>query len=107
LGTLVIMSEVKVPDFNTKEMSCIMCGKPMFYAKENLVHVCLEESHGILCYFEPDSCWFAASENTSLELAKRGIKFHFIPKGILENADLQPEFNCEYKETQKKIQESV
>lgn len=67
----------------------------MFYSEENLVHVCLEQSHGILCYFEPDSCWFAASEQTVVELGKKGLKVHYIPKGVFENANLQ-EFDCEY-----------
>ncbi len=100
-------SNAAIPRFNSKEMNCIVCGKMMFYSEENLVHVCLEEGHGVLCYFEPDSCWFAASERTSIELAKKGVKFHFIPKGVLENADLQPGFKCDYIDTQKKIQESV
>jgi hypothetical protein len=73
-----------------------MCGKKMFYSPENLVQVCLNEEHGILCYFEGDSCWFAASETTAAELARRELKFHFIPKHVFENAGLS-EFECEYK----------
>jgi hypothetical protein len=93
-------SKLETPNFNSKEMKCIICGKEMFYSKENFVHVCLEEGHGVLCYFEPDSCWFAASERTSLELAKKGIKFHYIPKEVFENANLQ-EFKCEYKDNKE------
>ncbi len=92
-----------VPNFNSKMMDCIVCGKKMFYSDENLVHVCLEGGHGVLCYFEPDNCWFAASEETSIYLAKRGVKFHFIPKGVLENANIQSDFKCEYEDVQKKI----
>ena len=90
-----------VPNFNSKEMNCVVCGKRMFYSKENLVHVCLEEAHGVLCFFEPDNCWFAASEKTSLDMAKRGIKFHFIPKQVFENANIQLDFKCEYEDTRK------
>ena len=87
---------MEIPNFNSKDMNCIMCGKKMFYAQENLVHVCLEGQHGTLCFFEPDSCWFAASEITALELGRRGIKFHYIPKEVFENANLQTDFKCDY-----------
>ncbi|HZW55480.1 MAG TPA: hypothetical protein VFF30_04250 [Nitrososphaerales archaeon] len=86
-----------IPAFNSKTMECIMCKEKMFYSEENLVHVCLNEKHGVLCFFEPDSCWFAASENTALELGKLGIKFHFIPKNVFENAGLA-DFKCEYSD---------
>jgi hypothetical protein len=82
-------SQSNLPDFNSKEMNCIFCGKRMFYSEENLVHVCLEESHGTLCYFEPDSCWFAASEEAAMQLGRKGIKFHFIPKTVFENANFE------------------
>jgi hypothetical protein len=72
----------------------------MFYSEENLVHVCLDESHGALCYFEPDSCWFAAKQETALELARRDIKFHFIPPQVFENADLV-QFACDKNESGK------
>jgi uroporphyrinogen-III synthase len=72
----------------------------MFFSSENLVHVCLEQSHGTLCYFEPDKCWFAASEETALELGKRGLKFHFIPKSVFKNANLI-QFACDYKDDKK------
>jgi len=88
----------KIPDLKGKEMDCIECGKKMFYSEENLVHVCLNESHGILCYYVGDSCWFAAKQETALELARRGIKFHFIPPDIFENAGIGPNFECEYSE---------
>lgn len=88
-------SGASLPEFNSKERSCLMCGKTMFYSKENLVHVCLEESHGVLCFFEPDECWFAASEATAQNLATKGVKFHFIPKDVFENAGLK-DFKCEY-----------
>ena len=88
-----------LPEFNSKKMECIMCGERMFYSEENLVHVCLNEAHGVLCYFEPDSCWFAAIENTALELGRKGLKFHFIPKGVFENAGLGADFKCEYSST--------
>jgi len=91
-----------IPDFKSKEMNCIMCSEKMFYSPENLVHVCLNESHGILCYFEPDSCWFAAKESTSLELAKRGIKFHFIPPNIFENVGIGADFKCDYPQEEGK-----
>ena len=91
------------PQFKSKEMDCIVCGKKMFFSEENLVHVCLDEGHGILCYFEPDTCWFAAKEETALVLGKKGIKFHFIPKGVFENAGLgSPEFKCEYGDVSAK-----
>jgi hypothetical protein len=89
--------ESTIPDLKGKEeMNCIMCGEKMFYSEENLVHVCLKETHGVLCYYVGDSCWFAASQDTALELAKRGIKYHFIPASIFENAGIGPDFNCDY-----------
>ncbi len=87
-----------IPAFHSKEMQCIFCGKKMLYSKENLVHVCLDETHGTLCYFEPDACWFAAKESTASELAKKGIKFHFIPASVFENAGLE-EFKCDNSST--------
>jgi hypothetical protein len=87
------LSRQDLPPFNSKELNCIFCGKKMFYSEENLVHVCLEESHGTLCYFEPDKCWFAASEKTAAELEKKGLKFHFIPKNVFENANF--DFKCD------------
>jgi hypothetical protein len=86
------LSDSDLPAFNSKEMDCIFCQKKMFYSEENLVHVCLEESHGTLCYFEPDKCWFAAKEETALKLEKKGLKFHFIPKSVFEDANF--EFKC-------------
>ena len=74
----------------------------MFYSAENLVHVCLNETHGTLAYFEPDSCWFAANEKTALEISKMGLKFHFIPPQVFENADIGPGFQCEYSGQEKK-----
>ena len=87
-----------IPEFKSGELRCIECGDTMFYSAENLVHVCLNEGHGVLCYFEPDSCWFAAKEETAVDLAKKGIKFHFIPKGVFENAGIGQDFKCEYNE---------
>ena len=79
----------------------------MFYSEENLVHVCLNEGYGVLCYFEPDSCWFAAKEKTALELGKKGIKFHFIPKSVFENAGIgQPGFECRYSDSQNEEKKS-
>ncbi len=98
---MTILANADVPQFNSKEMKCTMCGEKMFYAEENLVHVCLNEKHGALCYFEPDSCWFAASEGTAAELARRGIKFHFIPKDVFENAGIGADFECDYSEEKK------
>ncbi len=72
----------------------------MFYSEENLVHVCLDEKHGVLCYFEPDSCWFAASEETAAEIGKRGLKFHFIPGSVFENANLE-QFSCDNAKPRK------
>ena len=72
-----------------------MCGQKMFYSSENLVHVCLKEEHGILCFFEPDSCWFAAKEETAVELGRRSVKFHFIPKNVFENSGLGVDFKCD------------
>ena len=96
----------KTPSFNSKQMKCILCGEEMFYSEENLVHVCLREDHGILCYFEPDSCWFAAKEESAFELGKRGIKFHFIPKDVFENVGLGvPNFECDYDRTRQKKSE--
>ncbi len=92
--------EQEFPVFNSKSMDCVICGKTMFYSEENLVHVCLEESHGALCYFEPDKCWFAASEITAAELGRREIKFHFIPSSVFENANLA-EFVCDQKSDEK------
>ncbi len=92
------MTEAKteLPEFNSKEMNCVICGNRMFYAEENLVHVCLEENHGILCYFQPDSCWFAASTDTALKLGTMGLKFHYIPKDVFENANIGKDFECDY-----------
>jgi hypothetical protein len=89
-------SSSELPEFHSREMSCIICGKAMFYSQENLVHVCLGENHGVLCYFEPDKCWFAASEKTAKELSQRQVKFHFIPASVFENANLS-EFVCDQK----------
>ena len=84
-------------------MKCVICGEMMFYSEENLVHVCLNEGHGVLCFFEPDSCWFAAKEETALELGKKGAKFHFIPKDVFENAGIsQQDFKCEYNDGSEK-----
>jgi hypothetical protein len=81
----------------TKEMACILCGTKMFYSEENLVNVCLNEEHGVLCYYELDTCWFAVKQSAALELAKRGLKFHVIPEKIFQNAGLDPSsFKCEY-----------
>jgi hypothetical protein len=83
-------------------MNCIICGKKMFYSSENLVHVCLDDGHGALCFFEPDTCWFAVSEETAFKLASMKVKFHLIPKEVLENAGLGGmEFQCDYKEKQE------
>jgi hypothetical protein len=92
----------KVPEFKSKEMECIMCGSKMFYSGENLVHVCLDNKHGVLCYFEPDSCWFAASEKTALELSNRGVKFHFIPQSVFENSGIGADFKCDYPKEERK-----
>ena len=83
-------------DLKGQQMDCIECGEKMFYSEENLVHVCLNESHGILCYFVGDSCWFAAKEETALDLSKKGIKYHFIPQSIFENAGIGADFECDY-----------
>jgi hypothetical protein len=83
---------------NEKELSCIICNRTMFYSRDNLMHVCLNEGHGVLCFYEIDNCWFAAKENTALELARKGLKFHIIPQKIFENAGLDPgTFQCDYK----------
>jgi hypothetical protein len=75
----------------------------MFYASENLVHVCLNESHGPLCFFEPDNCWFAVRIETAKQLAEnKKVKFHLIPESILENAGLGKDFACEYSDDSKK-----
>jgi hypothetical protein len=96
----VMQSDQKsaIPDLKSKEMSCIMCGETMFYSEENLVHVCLKESHGILCYYVGDSCWFAAKEDTAFDLQKRGIKYHFIPASIFQNAGIGANFKCDNSE---------
>ncbi|SRR5579875_1190769 len=96
-----IVKHDTVPEFNSKERECLFCGRKMFYSAENLVHVCLEESHGVLCFFEPDSCWFAAKKETADELARMNIKYHFIPQEVFDNAGLK-EFTCEYNDHQKK-----
>ena len=96
------MEKVELPAFKSKEMECIICSNKMFYSPENLVHVCLDESHGVLCYFEPDSCWFAAKEETALTLSNRGIKYHFIPPSVFENAGIGLDFKCEYSDSSKK-----
>jgi hypothetical protein len=85
-----------IPDLRGPEMNCIECGQKMFYSEENLVHVCLNDSHGILCYYVSDSCWFAAKEEIALDLSKRGVKFHFIPPSVFQNAGIGAGFACEY-----------
>jgi hypothetical protein len=92
------VEQKETPDFNSGQMKCIMCGETMFYSQENLVHVCMKGDHGVIAYFEPDSCWFAADEKTAVELAKKGIKYHFIPKSVFENGGIGPNFECEYHE---------
>lgn len=89
------LEDAKLPDFNSKEMKCIMCGETMFYSPENLVHVCLKEDHGILAFFEPDSCWFAANEDTVVKLEKKQVKYHFIPKNVFENGGIGASFECD------------
>lgn len=72
----------------------------MFYSPENLVHVCLNNDHGILAFFEPDSCWFAAEERTVVKLKEKGIKHHYIPKHVFENGGIGENFVCEENGTQ-------
>ncbi len=72
----------------------------MFYSEENLVHVCLENVHGVLCFFEPDNCWFAANADTALQISSKGLKFHIIPKNVFENAGLQLNFECDYSKNE-------
>lgn len=86
----------KIADLKGPDMACIQCGEKMYYSEENLVHVCLNPAHGILCYYVADSCWFAASEKTALDLSKKGIKYHFIPDSIFQNAGIAADFVCEY-----------
>lgn len=88
------------PHFNSKDLNCIMCGEKMFYSQENLVHVCLNNNHGILAFFEPDSCWFAAEEGTVVKLKEKGIKHHYIPKHVFENGGIGENFVCEENGTQ-------
>jgi hypothetical protein len=90
-----------VPEFNSKEKECIICKAPMFYSKENLVHVCLRNDHGILAFFEPDSCWFAAEEKTVLELSRKGVKNHFIPQNVFETGGIGSDFECAYQESER------
>jgi len=89
------VEQPKTPSFNSKQMSCIVCGEMMFYSAENLVHVCLKSDHGILAFFEPDSCWFAADEKTVAQLETKGIKYHFIPKSVFENGGIGASFECD------------
>lgn len=70
----------------------------MFYSPENLVHVCLREDHGILAFFEPESCWFAASEDTLVKLEKAKVKHHLVPKHVFENGGIDTNLECEYKQ---------
>lgn len=70
----------------------------MFYSPENLVHVCLKDEHGILAYFEPDSCWFAAKEETMLKLTQKSVKSHFIPKNVFENGGIGVNFECDQQD---------
>ena len=92
------MEEKELPNFNSKSMSCIVCDEKMFYSPENLVHVCLREDHGILAFFEPENCWFAASENTNIRLEKAGVKHHLVPKQVFENGGIGANLECEYNE---------
>lgn len=96
-----IAEKATIPDLKGSEMKCIECNETMFYSEENLVHVCLNESHGVLCYYVADSCWFAAKQETALNLSKRGIKYHFIPESIFQNAGIGPDFECEYSSPKK------
>ena len=95
------MSEqVGKPTFNSKDLNCVICGEKMFYSPENLVHVCLKSDHGILAFFEPDSCWFAAEEGTVAKLKEKGMKHHYIPKHVFENGGIGENLVCEENETQ-------
>jgi hypothetical protein len=87
----------KMPELHSKEMNCMFCGEKMFYSEENFVHVCLRGDHGILAYFEPDSCWFAAEEATVAKLKEKGVKHHYIPKHVFENGGIGENFECDYK----------
>jgi hypothetical protein len=95
------LEETKTPGFNSKEMKCIMCGETMFYSPENLVYVCLRQEHGILAYFEPDSCWFAAEESTVAKLEAKKIKYHFIPKSVFENGGIGATFECDQEDKER------
>lgn len=73
----------------------------MFYSPENLVHVCTREDHGLLAYFEPDKCWFAASEPAVAKLKEVGAKHHFIPKHVFENGGLDTNLKLDDKQDVK------
>lgn len=94
------MERTEIPNFDS-ETKCIICGEKMFYSPENLVHVCLREDHGILAYFEPDKCWFAASESTVVKLKEAGVKHHFIPRHVFENGGLDTNLVCDNKQDWK------
>jgi hypothetical protein len=89
------------PRLHPKEMNCIFCGEKMFYSEDNFVHVCLAGDHGILAYFEPDSCWFAAEETTVAKLKQKGVKHHYIPKHVFENGGIGENFECDNKDQEK------
>lgn len=94
--------EQQIPKFNSKDMKCVMCGEVMFYSSENLVHVCLKGDHGVLAFFEPDACWFAAEEKTVKKLAEKNVKYHFIPKSVFENGGIGAGFECDQHGTDSK-----
>ena len=52
----------------------------------------------ILAFFEPENCWFAASENTNIRLEKAGVKHHLVPKQVFENGGIGANLECEYNE---------
>jgi hypothetical protein len=66
-----------------RDAKCIICQKRMYYAEEFRVNVCLNEEHGVLAYYGPDSCYFTSREDVGVMLAKEGRKFHIIEADVL------------------------
>jgi len=73
-----------------KDIKCIICHKKMYYAEEFRVNVCLNEEHGVLAYYGPDSCYFTSREDIGLRFVKEGKKFHMIEADVLNMIGVKP-----------------
>lgn len=72
-----------------RDTTCVICHRKMYYAEEFRVSVCLNEEHGVLAYYGPDSCYFTSREDVGLRFASEGKKFHMIEADVLKMIDVK------------------